>query len=137
MDSADHDRSPGIAEIRRKVRRQLKAKERRELTRRKDLETWEKRLALARCGRAQEQFWVGVMYKSGSTPATKDIVAAYKWVSLAARAGYDPAVEVKRLYATSMWHMNSQEVAEIERSVAGWNPEQCKAEVKGAAAKPS
>lgn len=112
----------------------LEARARYETWQQKQEEEMEKRLALARCGQAEEQYWLGVMYKAGTEPAAEDPVAAYKWVSLAAKAGYGPAAETKQRYAKSL---TPAQLAEAKRMVAGWHwhPGQCKAEVKGAAAK--
>ena len=67
------------------------------------------------CGDPGEQYWLGVMHKAGTEPAAQDAVAAYKWVSLAAKAGHRLARRSKPKYAQDLTSPQREAVNPIEK----------------------
>lgn len=69
-------------------------------------------------GHADAQFMVGGMYANGQgTP--RDLVEGYKWISLSAASGNQPAAQTRQ---TILGRMSPAQIAEGDRLVAAWRP---------------
>lgn len=84
---------------------------------------WRHRLSQAMCGDPEEQYWLGVMHKAGTEPAAQDAVAAYKWVSLAAKAGHRLAARSKPKYAQDLTPPQREAV---DKETHAWQPIPCR-----------
>ncbi len=73
---------------------------------------------------------LGMRYRD-SSPATQDLIQAYKWFSLAAIAG-DKSAKWSRDHLSPQ--MDPAQLAEAERLVAEWEPNPAECEVEGAQA---
>lgn len=71
-------------------------------------------------GYVDAQFNIGGMYETGQGIA-KDPVLAYFWLSLAARPEDKGAAETLNVLATKL---QSEQLAEAKRLIAGWKPRQ-------------
>lgn len=73
-------------------------------------------------GHPDAQFQLGRFYAAGHEPLTRDTVQALKWYSLAAAGGQPLAAIARDDLAEDMM---AEQVAETDRLVAGWQPEEC------------
>jgi len=85
---------------------------------------WRWRCLAAHQGNYLAQNHLGHYYRTGSIPVGKDLVQAFKWLSLSARNGNE---HTARWLLSVSKQMTAMEVAEAERLVAEWepNPEEC------------
>ena len=92
------------------------------------LTQWNWECLAAHQGESDSQYRIAGYYKFGLVPIQSDVVAAYKWYSLASMNGSESASNYLGFVAQQM---TPAEIAEAEHLVAEWKPAPAECEVEG------
>ncbi len=92
-------------------------------------EAYKRMQASASCGRADNQYLLGLRYLVGTEPAKKDLTRAYMWLSLAAKGGHSTAAEMRD---ESARELTPGEIAKAKRLVNEWRPDPAQCEIAAA-----
>ncbi len=91
---------------------------------------WNWECLAAHQGDSDSQNWIAGYYRYGLDPIQLNLVAAYKWYSLAAKDGDATTISLRDVFSRQL---TPDQIAEAERLVAAWepNPAECEIEAAG------
>ncbi len=90
---------------------------------------WNWECLAAHQGDSDSQNWIAGYYRYGLDPIQLNLVAAYKWYSLAAKDGDATTISLRDVFSRQL---TPDQIAEAERLVAEWEPNPAECEIETA-----